>query len=86
MTVPVAIAVGRGPARPAQLLRRAGKWLSARLRRLRGVQGDAGMTTAEYAVGTVAACAIAAALYKVVTSGTVTDAFNELLTRALHVV
>ncbi|KJK59563.1 hypothetical protein UK12_03620 [Saccharothrix sp. ST-888] len=67
-------------------LRKVGKWLSARLRRLRGAQSDAGMTTAEYAVGTVAACAIAAALYKVVTSSTVTDAFNELLTRALHVV
>ena len=32
---------------------------------------EAGMTTAEYAVGTVAACGFAGVLYKVVTSHTV---------------
>ena len=32
---------------------------------------EAGMSTAEYAVGTVAACAFAAVLYKVVTGGSV---------------
>ncbi|MFC1418180.1 DUF4244 domain-containing protein [Streptacidiphilus cavernicola] len=47
---------------------------------------DAGMTTAEYAVGTVAACGFAALLYKVVTSGAVSSALNALVTRALHVV
>jgi hypothetical protein len=47
---------------------------------------DAGMTTAEYAVGTVAACGFAALLYKVVTSGAVSSALNALVTRALHAV
>ncbi|MBT2383030.1 DUF4244 domain-containing protein [Streptomyces sp. ISL-11] len=46
--------------------------------------GDAGMSTAEYAVGTLAACALAAVLYKVVTSGPVNAAMQSLITRALH--
>nr|WP_254898315.1 DUF4244 domain-containing protein [Kitasatospora sp. NA04385] len=44
------------------------------------------MSTAEYAIGTVAACAFAAVLYKVVTSGTVSGALAEILERALHAV
>ena len=32
-------------------------------------RAEAGMSTAEYAVGTVAACAFAAVLYRVVTGG-----------------
>ncbi|MGW4382753.1 DUF4244 domain-containing protein [Kitasatospora sp. NPDC004531] len=39
---------------------------------------------AEYAIGTVAACAFAAVLYKVVTSDTVSGALSEILGRALH--
>jgi hypothetical protein len=50
------------------------------------VRGDAGMATAEYAIGTVAACAFAAILYKVVTSGAVSGAVASLLDRALHAV
>ncbi|WP_235481548.1 DUF4244 domain-containing protein [Streptomyces roseoverticillatus] len=46
--------------------------------------GDAGMSTAEYAVGTVAACALAAVLYKVVTSGAVSAALQGLIGRALN--
>ncbi|WP_371503353.1 DUF4244 domain-containing protein [Kitasatospora sp. NBC_00374] len=60
--------------------------MRARVRRLRGGGRDAGMTTAEYAIGTVAACAFAAILYRVVTSGTVTDALSGVLDRALHAV
>lgn len=52
----------------------------------RPARSDAGMTTAEYAVGTVAACGFAALLYKVVTSGAVSSALNSLVTRALHAV
>ncbi|WP_329581454.1 DUF4244 domain-containing protein [Kitasatospora sp. NBC_01250] len=48
--------------------------------------GDEGMSTAEYAIGTVAACGFAALLYKVVTSDAVTTALTELVNRALHVV
>ncbi|MEU9982579.1 DUF4244 domain-containing protein [Streptomyces sp. NPDC050856] len=56
------------------------KWLKARLRRARG---DAGMNTAEYAMGTIAACAFAAVLYKIVTSGRVSAALESLIGRAL---
>lgn len=46
---------------------------------------DQGMTTAEYAVGTVAACGFAAVLYKVVTSSAVRSALTGLVERALSV-
>ena len=45
--------------------------------------GDAGMSTAEYAVGTIAACGFAAVLYKVVTSGSVSAEMQQLIERAL---
>lgn len=45
---------------------------------------DSGMTTSEYAVGTIAACAFAAVLYKVVTSGPVSDALESLIAKALN--
>jgi hypothetical protein len=48
------------------------------------LSSDAGMSTAEYAVGTIAACAFAAVLYKVVTSGAVSHELQQLVTRALH--
>jgi hypothetical protein len=47
--------------------------------------GDAGMSTAEYAIGTVAACAFAALLYKVVTSTQILDLLTGVVSRALHV-
>ncbi|MDB1086525.1 DUF4244 domain-containing protein [Streptomyces sp. ACA25] len=47
-------------------------------------RGDAGMSTAEYAVGTLAAAALAAVLYQVVTSGAVTGALQALVERALN--
>jgi hypothetical protein len=46
---------------------------------------DAGMSTAEYAIGTVAACAFAAVLYKVVTSTQILDLLSGVVSRALHV-
>jgi hypothetical protein len=45
--------------------------------------GEAGMSTAEYAVGTVAACAFAAVLYKVVTGGSIVTALTRLIDSAL---
>jgi len=94
-TAPAPTSAARPPAavrarvghRPVlALCRLRSSWLSVRLARLRGDRRDAGMTTAEYAVGTVAACAFAAILYRVVTSGTVSGALSELLERALHAV
>lgn len=46
---------------------------------------DTGMTTAEYAVGTVAAVAFAVVLYKVVNSSAVMSALSKIITRALSV-
>lgn len=51
------------------------------LRRL----GQAGMTTAEYAVGTLAACAFAAVLLAVVRSGAIKSALTGLITTALSI-
>ncbi|WP_322987202.1 DUF4244 domain-containing protein [Actinacidiphila guanduensis] len=42
------------------------------------------MSTAEYAVGTIAACGFAAVLYKIVTSGPVRTALTSVIERALH--
>ncbi|WP_373303740.1 DUF4244 domain-containing protein [Streptomyces chryseus] len=47
--------------------------------------GDAGMTTSEYAMGTIAACGFAAVLYKVVTSDMVSSALAAVVGRALDV-
>lgn len=49
------------------------------------VRGEAGMSTAEYAIGTIAAAAFAAILYQVVTGGAVTGALTELVQQALSV-
>ncbi|MFI6474010.1 MULTISPECIES: DUF4244 domain-containing protein [unclassified Streptomyces] len=68
--------------RAGAMKRRMRLWGIALRRRVRG---DAGMTTSEYAVGTLAACAFAAILYKVVTSGGVVSALTQLITRALDV-
>jgi hypothetical protein len=54
------------------------------LRKLLGrLRGDAGMNTAEYAVGTLAAVAFAGLLLKVVTSDTVRAALAAIIERAL---
>jgi Protein of unknown function (DUF4244) len=44
---------------------------------------ERGMSTAEYAVGTVAACAFAAVLYRVVTGGSVVTGLTDLVESAL---
>ncbi|MFF3216239.1 DUF4244 domain-containing protein [Streptomyces sp. NPDC002886] len=50
---------------------------------LRRRAGDAGMSTSEYAMGTIAACAFAAVLYKVVTSELVSAALQSTIGKAL---
>ncbi|MQS34109.1 DUF4244 domain-containing protein [Streptomyces katsurahamanus] len=50
---------------------------------MRGRRGESGMTTSEYAMGTIAACAFAAVLYKIVTSGAVSGALESLIGKAL---
>lgn len=45
--------------------------------------GDAGMSTAEYAIGTIAAAAFAAVLYAVVTGDSVLSGLTALIEQAL---
>ena len=47
------------------------------------LRGDAGMNTAEYAVGTLAAVAFAGLLLKVLTSDSVRNALSAIIARAL---
>ena len=44
---------------------------------------DAGMTTVEYAIGTVVAAAFAAVLYRIVTGDSIVAALTDLIRRAL---
>lgn len=47
--------------------------------------GERGMTTAEYAVGTVAACGFAGVLYKLVESDTVLGMLTDLVRKAFGI-
>ncbi len=65
--------------------------LAVRHRRLTGRTAgrhgpQAGTTTAEYAIGTLAACGFAALLYKIVTSGSVSALLSGIIHKALGAV
>jgi Protein of unknown function (DUF4244) len=47
-------------------------------------KSDDGMSTAEYAVGTVAACGFGALLFKILTSGFASSLLENLISHALH--
>ncbi|WP_329026729.1 MULTISPECIES: DUF4244 domain-containing protein [unclassified Streptomyces] len=64
------------------MMRKIKSWMRSVVRRARS-GADSGMTTSEYAVGTIAACAFAAVLYKVVTSAAVMSQLQSLLKGAL---
>ena len=80
------------PPRPPGRIRRVVSAVRDRGRRI-GLQwvlltrgrADAGMSTAEYAVGTLAACGFAALLWKIVTSAEVKSMLVALIQRALKV-
>ncbi|MCU1656165.1 MAG: hypothetical protein JWO57_821 [Pseudonocardiales bacterium] len=57
-----------------------------RARGIRASANDLGMTTAEYAVGTVAAVAFAVVLYRIVRSDAVSSALSSLVQSALHAI
>ncbi len=63
-------------------LRTAPLRAAVRLKTLREVDSDAGMTTAEYAVGTVAACGFSGVLYKIVTSDFVLELLKGVIGKA----
>ncbi|HVF20378.1 MAG TPA: DUF4244 domain-containing protein [Mycobacteriales bacterium] len=52
--------------------------------RMRRQRGDAGMVTAEYAVGTVAACGFGGVLYKLLTNDSVLSLLTGIITKALR--
>lgn len=58
--------------------------LSASVQSRAAERDDAGMTTAEYAVGTVAACGFSGVLYKVITSPTVLTLMKDVIEKAFH--
>ncbi|MGH4026813.1 MAG: DUF4244 domain-containing protein [Pseudonocardiaceae bacterium] len=60
-------------------------WRPVAVRLSAAVRGEAGMSTAEYAIGTIAAAAFAAVLYTVVTGDSITGALDALVQRALSV-
>lgn len=62
--------------------RRVRIWVRRRVARVRH-RADAGMTTVEYAIGTVVAAALAAVLYKIVTGDSVVSGLTSLVTSAL---
>jgi hypothetical protein len=62
-----------------QRIRRWGKRCARRVRRT----ADAGMTTVEYAIGTVVAAALAAVLYKIVTGDSIVAGLTNLVQSAL---
>lgn len=54
------------------------------VRRWRRLSGDRGMSTAEYAVGTIAAAAFATLLFKIVTSPEVHTMLTGIIKKALQ--
>lgn len=65
--------------------RRRGEQGGDQRRERRRRRDERGTTTAEYAIGTLAACAFAAVLYKILTGGSVAAALGGLIHRALGV-
>lgn len=62
--------------------------LQRRIQRLKGrmvllAVDEAGMSTVEYAIGTIAAAAFGAILYSVVTGDSIVSALTNLISRAL---
>lgn len=69
----------------SRLSRRLG-WRRLTTGRLAGtLRGELGMSTVEYAIGTIAAAAFAAVLYTVVTGDSIVGALEALVQRALSV-
>lgn len=56
----------------------------ARRRLVVVVESDDGMSTVEYAIGTIAAAAFGAILYTVVTGDSIVSALTNIITRALN--
>jgi len=64
------------------MLQSAIRWISTRMTEL--AVDETGMSTVEYAIGTVAAAAFGAILYTVVTGDSIVSALTAIIARALH--
>ncbi|MBE7160938.1 MAG: DUF4244 domain-containing protein [Williamsia herbipolensis] len=61
------------------------RWIqSAQVRVMEAAAADDGMSTAEYAIGTIAAAAFGAILYTVVTGDNIVSALTGIVTKALN--
>ncbi len=60
------------------------RWLQLRARLTLFVAGEDGMSTVEYAIGTIAAAAFGAILYTVVTGDSIVGALTNIISRALN--
>ncbi|BCK52603.1 hypothetical protein NWFMUON74_03750 [Nocardia wallacei] len=58
--------------------------LEVRSRLIQAAMADEGMSTAEYAIGTIAAAAFGAVLYTVVTGDSIVNALTRIIDRALN--
>ena len=58
--------------------------MELRARVLRVLVADDGMSTAEYAIGTIAAAAFGAVLYGVVTGDSIVNALTKIIDKALN--
>jgi hypothetical protein len=63
---------------------RAGELRALRARLTLLMVDEAGMSTVEYAIGTIAAAAFGAILYTVVTGDSIVSALTNIITRALN--
>lgn len=72
----------RAPVPSANLRRRLSRAITRRA--ILAVTGDDGMSTTEYAIGTLSAAAFAALLYVIVSGDTVSGALEDLFERALN--
>ena len=69
-----------------------GNWVDARAGNIRALRArlillvvdDEGMSTVEYAIGTIAAAAFGAILYTVITGDSIVSALTNIITRALN--
>ncbi|WP_269475339.1 DUF4244 domain-containing protein [Nocardia wallacei] len=58
--------------------------MEVRSRLIQAAMADEGMSTAEYAIGTIAAAAFGAVLYTVVTGDSIVNALTRIIDRALN--
>ena len=70
----------RAPAPPSNMRQRLSRAITRRA--ILAVTGDDGMSTTEYAIGTLSAAAFAALLYVIVSGDTVSGALEDLFERA----